>query len=379
MERKKVTTKKPLALAKKDRAITKGDVGTIDETALFERVAAIIENRKARAASHVNAEITLMYWEIGHYINTNVLGGERGEYGKRIVSKLSTQLLARYGSPFDARNLRRMMQFSTRFPDMQIVSPLATQLSWSHIVELLPIESDEAFLYYANDAVARSLSKRELRHQIDRRAYERREIANSNITNESSIPFNVFKDPYILDTLGLKENFKEADLENAILVELEAFIMEFGHGLTFVGRQKRFTFDGEDYYPDLLFYHRDLKRLIVVELKIGAFKAAYKGQVEMYLKWLNRYERREDENAPIGLILCTKASRQQIELLELDKAGIAVAEYWTVLPPKAELERKINEIMNEAKERLERRTSLPSGHTQKQIDYFYEPKDDVDE
>jgi hypothetical protein len=155
--------------------------------------------------------------------------------------------------------------------------------------------------------------------------------------------------------------------------------MEFGHGLTFVGRQKRFTFDGEDYFPDLLFYHRDLKRLIVVELKIGAFKAAYKGQVEMYLKWLNRYERREDENAPIGLILCTKASRQQIELLELDKAGIAVAEYWTVLPPKAELERKINEIMNEAKERLERRKSLPSGNTQRQLDYFYEPKDDADE
>jgi hypothetical protein len=131
--------------------------------------------------------------------------------------------------------------------------------------------------------------------------------------------------------------------------------------------------------PDLLFYHRGLKRLIVVELKIGAFKAAYKGQVEMYLKWLNRYERREGENAPIGLILCTKASRQQIELLELDKAGIAVAEYWTALPPKAELERKINEIMNEAKERLERRKSLPSGNTQKQIDYFYEPKDDADE
>jgi hypothetical protein len=189
----------------------------------------------------------------------------------------------------------------------------------------------------------------------------------------------VFKDPYILDTLGLKENFREADIESAILTELEAFILEFGHGITFVGRQKRFTFDGEDYYPDLLFYHRDLKRLIVIELKLGAFKAEYKGQMEMYLKWLNRYERREGENAPIGLILCTKASRKQIELLELDKAGIAVSEYWTALPPKAELERKINEIMQEARERFERRKSLPQSGVHKQIDYFYEPKDDVGE
>ncbi|MDR0563818.1 MAG: PDDEXK nuclease domain-containing protein [Azoarcus sp.] len=379
MKQKEPITRNSSEITKKGAKVAVSDTSNIDEATLYDRVAAIIDHRKARAGAYANREVTLMYWEIGHHINSTLLGGERAEYGKRIVATLARQLQEKYGNSFDYTNVRRMMQFAARFPEIEIVAPLAQQLSWSHFTELLPLKSDEAFMYYANDAAVRRLGKRELRHQIDRRAYERREIANSNLTDESSIPFNVFKDPYILDTLGLKENFKETDLEKAILTELGAFIMEFGHGLTFVGRQKRFTFDGEDFYPDLLFYHRDLKRLIVIELKIGKFKAEYKGQMEMYLKWLNRYERRKDENAPIGLLLCTKASRDQIELLELDKAGIAVAEYWTVLPPKAELERKINEIMLEAKERLARRKSLSSFTAYKQIDYFYEPKDDANE
>jgi predicted nuclease of restriction endonuclease-like (RecB) superfamily len=219
------------------------------------------------------------------------------------------------------------------------------------------------------------LGVRELRNQISRKAYERREIANSQLSKTSAIPFNVFKDPYLLDTLGLKENFLEADLEKAILTELETFILEFGHGFSFVERQKRMTMDGDDFTLDLLFYHRILKRLVAIELKIGKFLPQYKGQMEFYLKWLNRYERQDDENEPIGIILCTKASRNQIELMELDKSGIAVAEYWTNLPPKAEFERKIKEILTEARERLERRKSLPKGKVQKQIDYFYDSKD----
>jgi predicted nuclease of restriction endonuclease-like (RecB) superfamily len=220
------------------------------------------------------------------------------------------------------------------------------------------------------------LGKRELRHQISRKAYERREIANSNITDPKSVPFNIFKDPYLLDTLGLKDNFLEADLEKAILTELEAFILEFGHGFTFVERQKRMTMDGDDLWLDLLFYHRILKRLVAVELKLEKFRPAFKGQMEFYLKWLNKYERQPDEGEPIGLILCPKASRGQLELLEMSKSGIAVAEFWTVLPPKADFERKINEIMQEAQERLERRKSLPVSKIQRKIDYFIEPKDE---
>jgi len=362
---------------KRELAVTKAT--QIDEAALFRNVSAIIENRTTRARTQVNQESVLMFWEVGHAIGTVLLGGERADYGKRIVVTLSQQLQTRYGSSFAYTNVTRMMKFSSRFPDVRMVAPLAQQLSWSHVIALLPLKNDEAFMFYASDAAARRLGLRDLRLQIARKAYERREIANTQLSTDSTVPFNVFKDPYILDVLGLKENFLEADLEKAILVELEAFLLEFGNGLTFAERQKRMTMDGEDFTLDLLFYHRDLRRLVAVELKIGRFRPRYMGQMRFYLKWLDRHERRAGEESPIGIILCTTASRDQIEMLELDKEGIAVAEYWTALPPKAEFERKIKEILAEARERLERRKSLPQGETRRQLEYFYEPKEDEDE
>lgn len=352
----------------------KGDA-QIDENSLFARVAEIIESRKASAGAYANREVTLMFWEIGRYINTVLLGNERAEYGKSIFATLSQKLIKTYGKSFNETNLYRMTQFASHFGELEIVSTVSKQLSWSHIVELLPLESDKARLYYANDVCARRLGVRELRQQISRKAFERQEIADTRISENSLIPFNVFKDPYLLDTLDLKENFLEADLEKAILAELEKFILEFGHGFTFVERQKRMTMDGDDYSLDLLFYHRVLKRLVAVELKVGKFKPEYAGQMQFYLQWLNEYERQEDENEPIGLILCTKASRNQIELMKLDKSGIAVAEYWTALPPKNLLEEKIKTILAEAQERLERRKLLPRSKVQKQINYFLDPKD----
>jgi len=348
----------------------------IDETSLFAHVSKIIEKRKNRAVDYANQEINLMFWEIGCYIKSVILDFKRAPYGKQIFSTLSRKLTERYGKSFQEENLYRMVQFANVFPETAVVKKLLKGLSWSHICELIRLKSEKARVFYAKDAAARNLGVRELRNQISRKAYERREIANSQITKTSRVPFNVFKDPYLLDTLGLKENFLEADLEKAILTELEAFILEFGNGFTFVERQKRMTMDGDDFTLDLLFYHRGLKRLVAVELKIGKFTPQYEGQMHFYLKWLNKYERREGENEPIGIILCTKASRNQIELMELDKSGIAVAEYWTNLPPKSEFERKINEILAEAQERLERRKSLPRGKAQKQIDYFYDSKDD---
>jgi len=147
----------------------------------------------------------------------------------------------------------------------------------------------------------------------------------------------------------------EKDLEAAILKDLEEFILELGMGFTFVERQKRMVIDGEDYHLDLLFYHRKLKRLVVVELKIGKFKAKYKGQMELYLKWLNKHDRQEGENMPIGLILCAESSREQVELLEMHRDGIMVAEYWTDLPPRAELEMRLHLAMQQAKEQIARR------------------------
>lgn len=172
------------------------------------------------------------------------------------------------------------------------------------------------------------------------------------------MPINTFKDPYVLDFLGLTNGYLEKDIETAILSELEKFILELGKGFAFVERQKRMIIDGEDFYLDLLFYHRSLRRLVAVELKLGKFQARYKGQMELYLKWLNKNERKEGEEMPIGLILCAESSKEQVELLEMHKDGIMVAEYWTELPSKKELEKKLHIALIEAKERFERQQLL---------------------
>jgi len=341
------------------------------ENIIFSNVAQIIEKRKFNAVSAANSQIVLMFWEIGTYINSVILGMERAEYGKKILSTVSTKLATNYGSPFVEANLYRMKRFATVFSDINAIADFVPFLSWSHFCEIMRIKDEPARLYYAKDAAERQLGIRELRQQIARKPFERQEIANLQLTENSNVPFNIFKDPYLLDTLGLKDNFLEADLEKAILLELEKFILEFGSGFAFMARQKRIIVDGDDFKIDLLFYHRDLRRLVAIDFKTGRFKPKYKGQMELYLKWLDRYERKEGENSPVGLILCTEASRNQIELLELDKAGIAVAEYWTNLPPKNLLEKKITEILTEARERLERRKLLPNA-TFKKIDYFIE-------
>jgi len=346
------------------------------ENVIFAKVAQIIETRKFNAKSAANSQVVLMFWEIGKYINTVILGASRAEYGKKILSTVSTKLAANYGNSFEEANLYRMKRFATVFDNIESIAEFVPFLSWSHFCELMRIKDEQARLFYAKDASQRLLGVRELRKQISRKPFERQEIANTQLTEQSKVPFDTFKDPYLLDTFGLKDNFLEADLENAILVELEKFILEFGNGFTFMARQKRIIIDGEDFKIDLLFYHRDLKRLVAIDLKGGRFKASYKGQMELYLKWLDRYERKEGEFAPIGLILCTKASRNQIELLELDKAGIVVAEYWTNLPPKKVLENKIQEILTEAKERMERRKFLSANNVNKQIDYFFDKEED---
>lgn len=330
----------------------------IDEKHLLSTISSIIEKRKFSVVTTANSHIILMFWEIGRYINQNILEDERADYGKKILSTVSTKLAIQYGKSFVEANLYRMKRFAIVFPDINAIVDFIPFLSWSHFCEIMRIKDEQARLFYAKDAVERQSGIRELRQTIARKAYERTEIANTQLTNQSVIPFNVFKDPYLLDVLGLKDNFLESDLENAILIELEKFILEFGNGFAFLERQKRIIIDGDDFKIDLLFFHRSLRRLVVIELKTGRFKPQYKGQMELYLKWLDRYERKEGENAPIGLILCTEASRDQIELLEMDKAGIAVAEFWTNLPPKTAFEKLINNILKETKERLERRKYL---------------------
>ena len=321
---------------------------------LFSELAGLIEQSQQQVAMVANSTLTMLFWQVGKRINEDILQNKRADYSKQIVSTLSTQLKEKYGKNFELGNLRRMMQFAEQFQDIEIVVPVARQLSWSHILILLPIKTIDAKMFYAQKAVEERWGKRDLRKQIELKAFERTAIANVQIANSVAIPLNTFKDPYLLNFLGLQNTYLEKDLEQAILRDVENFILEMGKGFAFVERQKRMIIDGEDFYLDLLFYHRTLKRLVAIELKLGKFQAKHKGQMELYLKWLDKYEKQEGENQPIGLILCAESSREQVELLEMHKDGIMVAEYWTELPPKKELEQKLHSLLIEAKERVAR-------------------------
>jgi len=338
---------------------------------LHAELRTLIASSRQRLAGAVNAELTRLYWTVGERLRTEVLGGaDRAKYGDQLIQRVGDQLAQEFGRGFEAKNLRRMVQFAQAFPQPEIVATLSRQLSWSHFVNLLPLKTNAARQFYASHAATYTWSVRELRQQIERKAFERTELASLQASTPvgaepvealGTSPAQVFKDPYFLDFLGLRQGHDEADLEAAILRQLEAFILELGRGFAFVERQKRMVIDGEDFYLDLLFYHRRLRRLVAIELKLGRFKAAHKGQMELYLKWLDKHERQSGEEAPIGLILCAESSREQVELLQMHKDGITVAEYWTELPPKAELEQHLHQALLEARERLARRGVLLEG------------------
>jgi len=316
----------------------------------------IISRGKSHAVTAVNSALTITYWHVGKRINDEVLRGERAAYGEQVIASLSESLVEQYGKSFVTRNLRRMMQFAELFPDFRIVSPLVTQLSWTHFTTLMTVQSDSARMFYTKQSANHLWSKRELIRQIERKAFERTEIADSKLELGAAADLaGSFKDPYFFDFLGLPDGYLENDLEQALIRELERFILELGKGFAFVERQKRMIIDGEDFYLDLLFYHRRLKRLVAVELKIDRFKAAHKGQMELYLNWLDKYERQPDEATPIGLILCAQAGTEQVELMNLQKDNIMVAEYWTELPAKEVLEKKLHTALIEIKARLAER------------------------
>jgi predicted nuclease of restriction endonuclease-like (RecB) superfamily len=326
----------------------------------------MIEETRAAVASAVNAALTMLYWQIGRRVGQEVLGGTRAQYGAQIVSALARQLELDYGTGFAEKNLRRMIQFADVFPDEKIVVALIRQLSWTHFLALIPLKDPLQRDFYAEMCRVERWSVRTLRQKIASMLYERTalsrrpaELARLELQSlreeDRMTPDLVFRDPYVLDFLGLKATFQEKDLEAAILRELEAFIMELGCGFTFVARQKRITLDGEDFHLDLLFFHRDLRRLVAVELKLDKFRPDHKGQMELYLRWLDRHERKPGEESPLGIILCAGKSTEQIELLELSRSSIHVAEYLTVLPPKEVLQRKLHEAIVRSRLALENR------------------------
>ncbi|CAN5898810.1 PDDEXK nuclease domain-containing protein [soil metagenome] len=328
---------------------------TLTESALFSEINNLIEQSHSKVLSQVNSALALLFWQVGKRINEFILEHKRAEYGKQIVVTLSRQLEERFGRNFEEKNLRRMLQIAEVFPEPDKVVTLSRHLSWSHFLVLLPLKTEEQRLFYAQRTIKEKMGVRGLRKQIELKAFERTSIANAQLPGIEHHLGGSFKDPYLLDFLNLPAGYLENDFETAILRELEKFILEVGKGFAFVERQKRMIIDGEDYYVDLLFYHRKLKRLVAIELKIGKFQAKHKGQMELYLKWLNKHEREEGEEAPVGLILCAETSREQVELLEMHKDGIMVAEYLTELPPRRELEQRLHKAYLEAKAVIEKR------------------------
>jgi predicted nuclease of restriction endonuclease-like (RecB) superfamily len=256
-----------------------------------------------------------------------------------------------------------MIQFAEIFHDEHIVVTLLRQLSWSHFLSLIPLKDPLQRDFYAEMCRMERWSVRTLRKKIDSMLFERTALSQKpdelirleldGLRSEDRLtPDLVFRDPYVLDFLGLKDRYLEKDLEDAILRELEQFLLELGAGFSFIARQKRIQVDNDDYYLDLLFFHRRLKRLVAIELKLGQFKPADKGQMELYLRWLDKYERQVGEKPPIGLILCASKKHETVELLELEKSSIRVAEYLTELPPREVLEQELHKALTQARQRF---------------------------
>lgn len=336
---------------------------TVQESELFSEISRLIRESHNRVAAAVNAEMTELYWQVGDTINQKVLGGERAEYGAEVVRSLSKRLTEAYGRGWGVQHLRHCMRLARTFPHDEKFYALRRELSWTSIRTLSYIENPLERDFYAEMCKLNHWSSRTLNDRIKSMLFERTaiskkpeetieyDLAQLRETGEVSEEL-VFRDPYFLDYLGLRDSYSERDLETAIIAELQQFIAELGNDFAFLDRQKRITIDGEDYYLDLLFFHRRLRRLVAIELKLGKFEAAYKGQMELYLRWLEKHEMVEGENAPIGLILCSGKNDEHIELMGLDEGSIRVAEYLTQLPDRKLLEEKLRLSIERAKRRV---------------------------
>ena len=335
----------------------------ISTAGLLGEIQNLIDSARERALVAVNQQLSLLYWQVGQRIHVEVLQGQRAEYGKQIVATLAAQLTESYGKGWSAQQLRHCLRAAETFPDEAIFSTLRGELSWSHIKTLVYVDDPLARDFYAEMARLEHWSSRQLQERIQSMLFERtaisrkpeetirREIATLQKSGSLS-PDLAFRDPYVLDFLGLADSYAEKDLESAIISELQRFIIEMGSDFAFMARQKRITIDTRDYYIDLLFYHRRLRCLVAIELKLGEFEAAYKGQMELYLRYLEKHEQVAGESAPIGLVLCTGKNQEHIELLQLDQSNIRVAEYLTLLPPKEVLQDKLHRSIGMARQRL---------------------------
>ncbi len=339
-----------------------GNDGT-QHAELLADLRALIEQARKHVAQAIDSGMVSLYWNVGNRIRREILGQRRARYGAQIVVKLSRQLVSNYGNGFNEKNLHRMLQFAEAFPDEKIVVTLSRQLSWSHFLVVLPMQDELQRQFYTELCRVERWPVRTLRDKVQSMLYERTAISRRPALlakaeldglrdGDRMTPDLVFRDPYRLDFLGLPSAFSERDLESALLRELESFLLELGTDFAFLSRQKRITIDSRDYYIDLLFFHRRLRRLVAVELKIGEFQASDKGQMELYLRWLAKHEQAVGEETPLGLILCAGKSTEHVELLQLEKSGIRVAEYMLEVPPPDVLRAKLHQMIHHAQERL---------------------------
>jgi len=328
---------------------------------LISDISKLIDNAKIHVAREYNLTHVQLCWSIGRRIDTEVLRFKRAQYGEQMIEQLAIHLTVRYGRGYSRPNLFRMLKFSKFFSDAQIVSTLSRQLCWSHFVLLCSLNDSLKRDFYVGMCSLDNWSVRTLKKQMDGMLYERTAISKKpeeQIRNEiiqlqqraQLTPAMLFKDPYFLDFVDLEGSYSEADLENAILNQLTKFLHELGTDFCFIARQKRMSTGRKDRYLDLLFYNRSLQRLIAIDLKLGEFEPGYKGQMEWYLKWLDKHERKAWEAHPLGIILCAGKDTEDIEYLELDKSGIHIAQYYTELPPRELLESKLRQAINVARE-----------------------------
>lgn len=317
----------------------------------FSHIKSLIDSARNQALRAVNAELIQLYWNLGRYLSEQV---KEAQWGDKVIDQLSEFLVnsgTEYRS-FSRRNLYRMKQFYEAWPSIDgIVPPLVTQLGWTHHTLILSkTRTSEERIFYLNLAIREHYSKRELERQLDSAVYERTMLGSTTqvpaLTEDVAL-MGVFRDSYIFEFLNIQESHSEHDLQKALILHLKQFILEIGRDFVFVGEQYRLQVGNQDFYIDLLFYHRELCCLVAMELKITDFKPEYLGQLNFYLEALDRDIKKTHENPSIGLLICKGKDNEVVEYaLSRSLSPAMVSEYRLKMPDKALLQAKLHELFD---------------------------------
>ncbi len=339
------------------------DLSHHDVDVIYQSIHQLISDAKHSLQQTVNRTLTMTYWYIGRELTVKLSNNKSGELVNDLVYSVSRLLVAQHGKGFTRANLFHFMRFYAVYPDEKRLYSLSRLISWTHFRSLIYIDDPTERDFYTELCEHENWSTRVLRERISSQLFKRTALSQEPevaikaelealASGKPISPKMVLRDPYVLDFLQLPSSYSESDLEQAILNELTQFLQELGSDFCFVARQKRISIGKKDHYLDLLFFHRRLKRLIAIELKLDDFQPAHKGQMELYVRWLDKYEKCPGEARPIGIILCAGKDQDEIELLGLDDGDIHVAEYLTELPNQALLQERLQRAITSAKERF---------------------------